>query len=783
MAHGHVYHWRHGWIPITPEAAEVKAHGDKSEAHKLLVNAEVAKVAAGEKKLAHAKQTINHAHGSAGKDLSALSDNQLKHEQLRAKDMHRFATGEEDKRAALKHHAEVQKELGARGLKTGRSATSMAERGKNHPDALRAGPPKSANDFRGKSNDELKAQLNKADPSERDAILKEIDSRISTGRISRFSADQLKREAPVFGEKGMPSEPKAKRKLQDLSDSELKTKKPAHEAAAEQISGAKKAASVKERTYTTQRGTKIRANKLEPGDLIKADNMDTGGSHENTKAHNAEFHRVVSAKLTQSGGAGKLKEIEVEHPKTGKRSTIIASPNSTFHFGGTAEPRGNQMDLRAATEKASRATPSERAKAMSDLELAAELKKSSNGPNMRRILQAESDRRAASRPDHPTGKLAEKPNTGTSQEPRVGQGSGKDPAKLSDAELQSELESALGSGMSQKRYDALKAERTRRREASNPFAKKPEHVRAAEQFAGAKAEADRRRAAQSEGHNPFKAVAEGDATKAEVSQLSDEQLKAEQTRLRSSFAATMMPSGERRLRAVEDELAARKNKTSLNSPSPKQTHAERQRDEFIAKHQGKSPAQLQKAHDSLEKKYQALSDRYDAAKGRRRGLLQSQQEMKIHNQMKDVTAEQGVLSDMMAGRISTTGAGSVKSGEKLAKAASAEPKAASANYGFKPGESIAARRERLRNEASPTQPKKVVGAPGGYQLMESGQKTLAGKRVFNMHDSSGKLVGTIEERGPGQFVSREAGGPGGRRFIGKNRKEAAALLAQSLKGK
>lgn len=117
----HVYHWKHGWIPLDHAAASLKAHGDKTEAHKLLVNAEVAKVAAGEKDVKHAQRTIDHAHGYAGKSVSELSDNQLKHEQLRAKDMHRFATGEEDKRTALAHHRDVQAELEKRGHKTGRS--------------------------------------------------------------------------------------------------------------------------------------------------------------------------------------------------------------------------------------------------------------------------------------------------------------------------------------------------------------------------------------------------------------------------------------------------------------------------------------------------------------------------------------------------------------------------------------------------------------------------------------------------------------------------------------
>jgi hypothetical protein len=109
----HVFHFRHGWIPITAEAADVKSHGDKSAAHRLLVNAEVAKVAAGEKSAVNAKAAITHAHGTAGKDLGSLSPNQLKHEHQRARDMEKAATGPEEKAYAAKHLAAVKSALGS----------------------------------------------------------------------------------------------------------------------------------------------------------------------------------------------------------------------------------------------------------------------------------------------------------------------------------------------------------------------------------------------------------------------------------------------------------------------------------------------------------------------------------------------------------------------------------------------------------------------------------------------------------------------------------------------
>lgn len=53
-----VYHWKHGWIPLTPEAAVIKAHGSKVGAQKLLVDKEVAAVAAGEKTVEEGKRSL-----------------------------------------------------------------------------------------------------------------------------------------------------------------------------------------------------------------------------------------------------------------------------------------------------------------------------------------------------------------------------------------------------------------------------------------------------------------------------------------------------------------------------------------------------------------------------------------------------------------------------------------------------------------------------------------------------------------------------------------------------
>lgn len=667
---GHVYHWKHGWIPLDHAAADLKAHGDKTQAHKLLVNAEVAKVAAGEKDVKHAQRTIDHAHGYAGKKVSELSDNQLKHEQLRAKDMHRFATGEEDKRTALAHHKEVQAELAKRGHKTGRSALSTSERGKVNPEALKSGPPGTKQKPAGKktlqdlSDSEL-AKLEKHYSGDRtpigtrrhQSILAEQDRRdlktthenfrwgVSdkvdqaakeraknfregdrvvgydqngnriTGRLSSTTQARLKKARPFPGQKPFDTPgprydntwmikkddgglvrvaPHSVDKIGDNPDSRpasgsnvrggladlgrLQSSKPSHVKAAEQIKGAQEA----DRIRHNKSGDTIMVSKVRPGDLVSKQGYPKGHPK-------SEPRRVISVEHGRTGGGNPRRDITVEHPKTGERSVIEnVAPNSALNFHGTGETKVSKVDRPAG--------------------------KQVHLPPQNPSLHIERDRG--------TFKVSE---SHFGNEPSLkhsiptGESAGYQSARDSNLrEANAKVQQHINEF--KKRYPEGKIHDSRN-------SQKPEHVRAAEQFAGAKAEADRRRAGQTEGHNPFKAVAEGDATKTEVSKLTDEQLKAEQARLRSSFQATMMPSGERRLRAVEDEIAARKN--------PK-----------------------------------------------------------------------------------VTGAGSERATEKLAKQASAEPK---------------------------VKEKRVVGAPAGHQLIDTGKKSAGGSNnVIELRTDTGHTVGTLE---------------------------------------
>jgi hypothetical protein len=81
----HVYHWKHGWIPINSEAADVKAHGEKVGANRVLTTSEVAKVAAGEKSAASAKQALTHSSGYKGKSVADMTPNQKKYALTNAK--------------------------------------------------------------------------------------------------------------------------------------------------------------------------------------------------------------------------------------------------------------------------------------------------------------------------------------------------------------------------------------------------------------------------------------------------------------------------------------------------------------------------------------------------------------------------------------------------------------------------------------------------------------------------------------------------------------------------
>jgi hypothetical protein len=81
----HVYHWKHGWIPINPEAADVQAHGKKVGANRVLTTSEVAKVAAGEKSAASAKQALTHSSGYKGKSVADMTPNQKKYALTNAK--------------------------------------------------------------------------------------------------------------------------------------------------------------------------------------------------------------------------------------------------------------------------------------------------------------------------------------------------------------------------------------------------------------------------------------------------------------------------------------------------------------------------------------------------------------------------------------------------------------------------------------------------------------------------------------------------------------------------
>lgn len=609
----HVYHWKHGWIPLDHAAASLKAHGDKTKAHKLLVNAEVAKVAAGEKDVKHAQRTIDHAHGYAGKKVSELSDNQLKHEQLRAKDMHRFATGEEDKRTALAHHKEVQTELEKRGHKTGRSVPgaekpkkadissisraqlearrreigsrpSFAETreleainkelGRRTQGLSKASNPRAAaKEAERSSARERQERFMRS--SEPDTSLRELaknfrpGDRVTgtdahgntvTGRLEHPStATRLKKARPFPGQKPFDTPgprydntwmikkddgglvrvaPHSVDKIGDNPDSRpasgsnvrggladlgrLQSSKPSHVKAAEQIKGAQEA----DRIRHNKSGDTIMVSKVKPGDLVSKQGYPKGHPK-------SEPRRVISVEHGRTGGGNPRRDIAVEHPKTGERSVIEnVAPNSALNFHGTGETKVSKVDRPAG--------------------------KQVHLPPQNPSLHIERDRG--------TFKVSE---SHFGNEPSLkhsiptGESAGYQSARDSNLrEANSKVQQHINEF--KKRYPEGKIHDSRN-------SQKPEHVRAAEQFAGAKAEADRRRAGQTEGHNPFKAVAEGDATKTEVSKLTDEQLKAEQARLRSSFQATMMPSGERRLRAVEDEIAARKNPKVTGAGSERAT--------------------------------------------------------------------------------------------------------------------------------------------------------------------------------------------------------------------